>query len=240
VLALGAVGAYFAAKWVDKEVAQAQAAEKLMVQYQKQAQVSDQQAQTANQQYLTELASHNADRVQWGIQQAKLLQAYTTSNQAVNQQIQQAVTPGKSAQDVYADLHGAFKDNPIVEGAALNVSTDPTSKEQLLTFSVPVVQQITATKLNLDLQLSNVGNLNQQLSLEKQANLSLTSDLTGAQTALTATQSALKASQTAETQCEVTVKDYKKVVLPSKFKRIMGGALKGVIFVAGAALGHYL
>lgn len=226
VLCFGAFGAYFAAKWVDKEVAQAQSAEKLFNQEQ-------QTATMANQQYQQELASHNADRIQWAAQQVQLVQAYSTHNQVVTQQIKQVTQAGKSAQDAFADIHDAYKDNLTVSSASPQVSVDPASGEQMLAFPVSVVQQFTATKLDDDLQTANVANLDQQLSLEKQTNSTLTTDIAASQDDLTKQKAATQA-------CSVALNDYKKVVVVSKFKKIMSGALKGVLFAGGIVIGHYL
>jgi hypothetical protein len=226
VLVVGGFGAYFANKFVDKEIAAAKTAEGL---YDQQKVVAAQ----ATELYQKELASHDADRTKWAQQEATLVTQYKTRTVYVQQQIAAVTAPGKSAQDVYADLHTAYKDNPPVASVPLAVSADPLTQEQLLTFPVTAVQQFTATKIDDDAQKENVDNLNQQLNLKQAANDSLTTDLASANGVIADDKVAIAAA-------DKTIKDYKKVVAPSRFKRIMGGVLKGALFVGGVALGHYL
>lgn len=218
-------GGYLALKVYEKEVARAEADEKTM-----QQDKSDYMA--LNQKLQTTLAQDAADRAAWAQQEARLVQQVNARNQVVNTQIVDVTKPGKSAEDAYADLHSAYKDNPTVESAPLSVSKDP-SGEQEMTFPVPAVQQFTATKLDRDRLFDNLDSTSQELTLEKQSNVTLTTDLNN-------TKAAKDALQVTETQCETTVAAYKKVAVKSKFQKFLGGALKVVIFIGGVALGHYI
>jgi hypothetical protein len=76
----------------------------------------------------------------------------------------------------------------------------------------------------------NVSNLNDQIGLQTQTISSLKTDLSNGN-------DALKKEQAATAGCKTAMADYKKVVAPTKFKRIMGGIWKGTIFAGGVALG---
>lgn len=230
VLICGCIGAYFANGIFNKEVARAEADEKQMQQ--------DKTDYTALNKTLTDtLAKDAADRTAWAQQVAQLVSQVAARNQVANQQITNVTQPGKSAEDAFADLHSAFKDNPTVESAALNVSKDPATGEQLMTFPVPAVQQFTATKIDRDRDAANLVSMGNELDLANQTNDSLKTDLTN-------TQAAKAKLETTEAACEKTVADYKKVVVPSRFKRILNGFFKGVTFVGGVAvgavIGHYI
>ena len=226
VLALGGVGAYIGVKWVDASLARAEASEKLTAQYKT-------QYDALNLTYQNELAAHAADRAADAQKQAALISSMSNVNQKADTSIAKVLTPGKTATEAFADLKDAYKGTPSIGNLTLNVSKDSASGEQLLTFTVPEVQQVTATKLDRDRLTSNLDNVNQQLTLEKDKTTTLTSDLTNLQTAHTAL---IKT----ETQCETTVADYKKVVKPSKFKIVLGYALKGALFAGGIVIGHRL
>ena len=225
VLSLTGIGGYFALQQIDKAEARAEVAEKTMEQ-------DKQQYTTALASYQQQLAADTADRAADAQKLAQLELSLVAINKTTQTQVNNVTTPGKSAQEAYVDLINAYKDNKTVSAVTLDTTTDP-SGEQLMAFPIPVVQQFSAIKIEGDGCKSDVVNLSEQLDVQKDENTTLNTDLTN-------NQKALGDLQKTETQCEATVKDYKKLTTPSKFKKIMGVALKVVLFIGGAALGHSL
>jgi regulator of replication initiation timing len=236
VLTCGGVGAYYGLKGYDKLMQRAEASEKLMVQY-------EQSWKQADSQYQKEATEHAADRAQWATQiaaanakEAGLIQQLKDLNTKVDQSITAVLQPGKSAQEVFGDLKDSYKNTPLP--LTLNVSADPATKEQLLTFPITIVQQFTATKLDRDRLASNVDNLNQQITTKNQTidgltktNASLTTDFN----ALRADDDKLKL---ANGQCQDTVKKYKAVSVKTRWQKIWAGTKKGAE-IAGALLAGY-
>jgi regulator of replication initiation timing len=236
VLTCAGIGGWFGLRGYNKLMDRAEASEKLMVQY-------EQSWKQADSQYQKEATEHAADRAQWATQiaaanakEAGLIQQLKDLNTKVDQSITAVLQPGKSAQEVFGDLKDSYKNTPLP--LTLNVSADPVTKEQLLTFPITTVQQFTATKLDRDRLASNVDNLNQQITTKNQTidgltktNASLTTDFN----ALRADDDKLKL---ANGQCQDTVKKYKAVAVKTKWQKIWAGTKKGAE-IAGALLAGY-
>lgn len=236
VLTCGGIGAYYGLKGYDKLMQRAEASEKLTIQY-------EQEWKQVDAQYQKEATEHAADRAQWATQiaaanakEAGLIQQLKDLNTKVDQSIIAVLQPGKSAQEVFGDLKESYKGTPLP--LALNVSADPQTKEQLLTFPITTVQQFTATKLDRDRLASNVDNLNQQITTKNQT----IDGLTKTNTSLTTDFNALKNDddklKLANTQCQDTVKKYKAVSVKTKWQKIWAGTKKGAE-IAGALLAGY-
>lgn len=236
---LGAgVGAYVGLKSYDKAMQRAEASEKLMVQYEQSWKDSQQQVKAANDRYEKEATQHMANRAVDAQKLLSLTKAFQALNANADQHIHDVVQPGKTSEQVFSDLKDAYRLTPMGAALALSVTADKDSGEKLLSFPVPVVQQFTATKLDRDRLFDSLTNLNQQLTLKQKDLDSLGLDLGN----LKASYDTLKDSddklQKADTQCQQTVKDYRKVAKKSKWKKFLSGAERGGE-IALALLGGY-
>lgn len=228
VLILCGIGAYFGEKSWEKAMDRAEAAEKEMV-------ADRTQYQQVLAGYQKQLDINNAQIQADQLREADLLNQIKNRDAQANANIGNVLKPGKTAQDAYADLVAAYKDIKGPDGhppvLSLNVSKDPVSGEQLLTFGVPAVQTFSATALAQKRDSADLSQTKEALGVEQHKNSLLADNLLGAQNSLTALQKT-------ETQCELTVEAYKKVAKKSRFKKILAGAEKVAIFVGGVYLGH--
>ena len=241
VIGCAGVGAWFGLKGFDKLMQRAEASENLMLQY-------EQSWKQADAQYQRQAEEHAADRAQFASQiaaanakEASLVQALREFNTKFDHSIEAILQPGRSAQEAFGDLRDAYKNTSVP--VTLNVSSDPQTKEQLLTFPVTTVQNFTATKLDRDRLASNVDNLNEQLATKQVA----VEGLTKTNASLTTDYNALKDAddklKIANAQCQNTVKTYKAVAKKTKSQRIWSGMKTGgmvaVSLLAGYELGKH-
>ena len=220
MIACGGVFAYFSNKSYNAAMTKADAAEKQMVVYKQQ---SDAVIAQFQQQIALDTAARAADQQKI----IALTNQIAAQNAAAQTAINNALKPGKSAQEAFADLSSAYRGVITPE---LSLSKDDKG-EQLLGFRVPEVQRFTADKIDLDNKTQVIKEQEDELADKDDQIKSLDNDFSKSEQALTALQKT-------ETACQQTVVDYKKVAVKSRFKRIMGGVLKGVIFGAGIIIGH--
>jgi hypothetical protein len=236
VLAFAGIGAWVGLKGYEKLMERAEASEKLMVQYEQGWQASQQQVKAANDLYQKEAAAHAADRAADAQKLLGLTQAMQALDARTTQQMAQVLAPGKSAQDAFSDLGGAYKGTAGIS-FGLNLSKDLTG-EQLLGFRVPEVQQFTATKLDRDRLFSDDASLTQKLALTQKDLDSTGSDLKNLQASYAVLKDSDDKLQLANAQCQKTVTAYKKVAIKSRWQKIWAGTKKGAE-IAGALLAGY-
>lgn len=222
VLAVGGVFAYFSNAAYERAMQRAEASETLMQQYKAQSDSTIKQYQQA-------LADNQAARAADTQKIMDLEKQIASQNAAAQIAIGNALKPGKSAQEAYGDLVGAYKG---ILNPALNLSKD-TNGEQLLGFRVPEVQRFTADKIDLDNKTKVTDQQVEELKTKDKTIASLNADLANGDAALTDLRKT-------DAQCQQTVADYKKVAKKSRFRKILDGFIKGAIFVAGVELGHKL
>ena len=211
VLACGGMGAYLGLRGYERLMDRAEASEKLLVQ-------AEQQAKAADDLYQKESAQHAAGRAAAEQRYADLLKTLKERNQKADTDIAKALQPGKSDQDVYSDLKAAYKNTPVSFG--MDVREDSQTGEHELAFPIPVVQQFTATKIDRDRLWDEVQNLGQQASLKQKEYDSLSTDYK-------ALQDDKAKVAAANTQCQQTVADYRKVAKVSRLRRVFNGAKRG-------------
>jgi hypothetical protein len=218
-LVMGGFGAYFAAKWVDRALARAEKSEQLYVQYKADA---DRQIAALN----TQLAASEQARA---ISDAKIADLQKqVINIAANaaKKKEEVLKPGKTASQAYADLAGQY-----TLQSPLNIVESQDKSEQELVFRVPDVQRFTASKIDLDAALQTISLKDEQIKEKDGQIVGLKSDLTKSG-------EALAAEQKADAQCQDALKQYKKIAKVSKFRRILNGAIKPAIFMAGFVAGY--
>jgi predicted RND superfamily exporter protein len=246
VLLLGCGGAYIASKIYDKEIARAEAAEKQSNILQQQAAAAQQlmvqyktESDAKTEQYTQQLEADKADRVRDAQTIASLQQQIQNRDAAAHQQETNVLAPGKSAQDAYNDLAGQFKlTTPFTP------EKDKAGNDRI-SFLTPDVQQFTAAKIEANTSKADLAATNSELDAAKHTNVTLTNDLGNAQ-------AALGALTRTESQCEDTVKqknatideknktiaDYKKAAGAGKWRKMLNGAEKVLLFVGGIYIGH--
>jgi hypothetical protein len=236
VLAFAGVGAWFGLKGYNKLMDRAEASAKQTAQYEQNWKASLDQTKAANDLYEKEAAAHAADRAADAQKLLDITKAMQALDARTNQQLTQVLAPGKSAQDAFADLTGAYKGTPGVS-FGLNLSKDSTG-EQLLGFRVPEVQQFSATKIDRDRLFTDNGTLTQQVAL-KQKDLDSTGlDLKNLQASYTALKTSDDNLQLANASCKQTVMAYKKVAVRTKWQKLWAGTKRGAE-IAGALLAGY-
>jgi hypothetical protein len=221
ILLLCGVGAYFGAKVYDRELARAEAAEKLMEQF-KQTSDSDRAAAQA------QIERDELQRQQDAQQIANLQSQILNRDNKATTDIANVLKPGKSAQDAFSDLAAHYKlQTPFT------VSKNPNGPDQLLSFVTADVQTFTATKIHDDEMTGDNRDKDAQLAKKDDSIRSLNDDLAKGKTAYDAL---LKTDQ----QCQKTVDDYKKVAKKSKFRVMLDHAKEVLLFAGGVYLGHKL
>jgi len=221
VLACGGMGAYLGLRGYERLMDRAEASEKLLVQ-------AEQQAKAADDLYQKESAQHAADRAAAEQRYADLLRTLKERNQKADTDIVKVLQPGKSDQDVYSDLKAAYKNTPVSFG--MDVREDSQTGEHELAFPIPVVQQLTATKIDRDRLWDEVQNLGQQAGLKQKEYDSLSADYK-------ALQDDRAKVAAANAQCQDTVKKYKAVAVKTKWQKIWAGTKRGAEIGGGFVLG---
>ena len=225
VLSCGGVGAYFAAKWVDRALARAEKSEQLYLADKK---VSDQAISDLKGQ----LADSEKARAASDQKIADLQKSITSIQTNANNQIQNALKPGKTASEAYADVKSVYKDKI---STPVTIVESPDKTEQLLAFRVPDVQQFTAAKIDDDAQKLIVIAKDGVIA-EKQTQID------GLKSDLAKSNDALGKLQVTEAQEHDALEKYKKVAKKTKWQKILGGMKTGVeiggAIVFGYEIGH--
>lgn len=222
VLALGGVFAFYSNKSYEKAMERAEAAEKQMLLYK-------QQSDDSNKQFQSQLATDQAQRAADTQKIMDLESKISAQQAAANAAIGNALKPGKSAQEAFTDLSGAYKG---VLAPALNLSKDDKG-EQLLGFRVPEVQRFTADKIDLDSTKNVLSEKQQELVTKDGTIVSLNKDLKAAS-------DNYSALSTTELKCEETVKAYKAVAVKTRWQKIWAGTKKGLEIGAAILAGYKL
>lgn len=220
ILGIGGVFAYYSNKSYEAAMARAEKAEQVMLQYKDQ---SDKQIKD----FQDKLTANDAARAADAQKILDLENQIRSQNAATQAAMDKALKPGKSAQEAFSDLSGAYKG---VIQPSLNLSKDP-SGEQLLGFRVPEVQRFTADKLDLDNKTRVLGQQQTELVTKDNTIKTLNGDLTNSK-------NALAALQKTEDKCEDTVKAYKTVAKKTRWQKIWGGMKKGIAIGGALALGY--
>jgi septal ring factor EnvC (AmiA/AmiB activator) len=219
ILTFGGVGAYFAAKWVDRSLARAEKVEELYKQERATADqaVTDLKKQLADSQTAQAAAQKKIEDMQSQI---------SSNNQKAAAQKEEILKPGKTASEAYADAANHYK---LTSPLDITQSADKT--EQLLAFRIPDVQRFTATKVDLDTANANSVLKDQQLGQKDVQITNLKNDVAKSNDALTK-------MTAADDKCEIALQDYKKIAKRTKFQKILHGAWTG-LKIGGALIAGY-
>lgn len=202
-LALAGLGGYFGLKLYDKEIARAEAA--------------NQRYEQDKKELATELATNTAQRATDTQQQGVIVKVVHDTDSSTDAKIAQVLQP-KTPQEALSDLDSAYSGSLDLK----NTPVDPAGST--LTFSIPTVQQFSATKLDRNRLSADLSNYQGLLKLEQDKTTTLTADLK-------------KSGDTLGT-CQTTVDDYKKAAKVGKFKKFLHGAGVTTVAIVAAVVGY--
>lgn len=209
VIALAGVGGWLGLKFADRQIARAEAAEKR----------SEQLVQNFEQQLKQDTAQRDQDTKQ----QQAIVKIVDTRDQSTDSKIQQVLSPKVDAQQAITDLNNAY-------AGQLSLAGTPVTPDNRISFTVPTVQQFSATKIDRDRLFADRTDIQRSLSLEQDKTKTLNNDLLSCQVSLTGD--------------EKTIKEWKSAAKKSKFRKFLDGAKTaaeiGVALVAGYEIGHRL
>lgn len=220
-LVLGGLGAYFAAKWVDRAMARAEKSEELF----KADKAASDKALTD---LKVQLAASEQARAISDQKVADMQKQISNIAVVATKQKEEVLKPGKTATEAFTDLKTQYK---AAISSPLNIVESADKTEQQLVLRVPDVQQFTATKIDADAAHATITLKDQQLSEKDTQLASLKTDFAaGVDT--------YQKLLTTDDQCQDALKQYKKIAKVSRIRRIFNGALKPAIFVAGFVAGY--
>lgn len=156
---------------------------------------------------------------------ASLVAAIASRDAASNNRVKNVLAP-KETPAVLADLWAAYSD---VDG----FDPAPITPDGKIAFSVPVVQQFTATRLKLDTVTADLADTKKELDVTQQGLVGATALVTSLQGQVTGLQTELK-TQGAASQAEIAL--VKAKARKSKMSWFKGGFVLG--FVSGLFVGH--
>lgn len=186
------------------------------------AEAAEQRFEQSTKDLQTQLAASQTQRAADSAKQDVIVKVVHDTDAATDTKIQDVTKPGVTATQAVSDLDSAYH-------GGLNLSGTPVTADGA-SFSTPTVQQFTATKLDRDRLSTDLTNYQGLLTIEQDKTKSLTTDLTSCQ-------AVVKKGQDA-------VKEDKKAIVVTKWKKFLNGAKETVIvvgsIVAGVELGKRL
>lgn len=219
VLALGGLGAYFAAKWVDRSLARAEQSEAL---YKTDKATSDKAINDLK----TQLDQSTIARAAAEARATAAENRIATIAADAEKKKSDVLKPGKTASDAYADLAGQYK-----LSAPINIVSSPDKTEQELAFPISDVQNFTAAAIDRDAAQAESAQKDEIIK-QKQA------EIDGLKSDLAKANAALADLQKTDKQCQDALNKYKNVAKMTKFKKILHGAIKGIEIGGAIILGY--
>ncbi len=166
------------------------------------------------------LSQHEAQRTQDAQAEAQLLAQITKRDrQAPPLIIKEGLAPTATAQQASNAVTEAFKANPAFG------STSPQSDGNI-GYTVNQTQIVIGTELERDKFRADLDSTTNLYTLEKTSNLSLSSDL--------------KACVVNKAESDKVIATWKKAAIKSKWRKMLDGTEKVLLFAGGVYLGHRL